>query len=105
MVSPFYIVVPMRRERSLPVDFELSEDQATIRRAVAELAAKFDDQYWLEKDAAHEFPTEFYQAFADGGWLGITIPEEYGGHGFGVTEAGLVVGGGGGFRPRGEGGG
>jgi len=73
------------------VDFEFSEDQATIRRAVAELAAKFDDQYWMEKDAAHEFPTEFYQAFADGGWLGITIPEEYGGHGFGITEAALLL--------------
>jgi len=73
------------------VDFEFSEDQTTIRRAVAELAAKFDDQYWMEKDAAHEFPTEFYQAFADGGWLGITIPEEYGGHGFGITEAALLL--------------
>jgi acyl-CoA dehydrogenase len=73
------------------VDFELSEDQATIRRAVAELAAKFDDQYWMEKDAAHEFPTEFYKAFADGGWLGITTPEEYGGHGFGITEAALLL--------------
>jgi acyl-CoA dehydrogenase len=40
------------------VDFELPEDQATIRRAVAELAAKFDDQYLMGKDAAHEFPTE-----------------------------------------------
>ena len=73
------------------MDFELSEDQAMIRRAVAELAAKFDDQYWLEKDAAHEFPAEFYQAFAEGGWLGITIPEEYGGHGFGITEAALLL--------------
>lgn len=73
------------------MDFEFSEDQATIRRAVAELAAKFDDQYWMEKDAAHEFPTEFYQAFADRGWLGITIPEEYGGHGFGITEAALLL--------------
>ena len=57
------------------MDFELTEDQVTIRRAVAELAAKFDDQYWMEKDAAHEFPADFYQAFADGGWLGITTPE------------------------------
>src|SRR5260370_8266003 len=48
----------------------------------------------MEKDAAHEFPTEFYQAFADGGWLGITIPEEYGGHGFGITEAAPLLGGG-----------
>jgi acyl-CoA dehydrogenase len=73
------------------VDFELTEDQVTIRRAVAELAGKFDDQYWMEKDAAHEFPAEFYQAFADGGWLGITTPEEYGGHGFGISEAALLL--------------
>lgn len=73
------------------MDFELSEDQATIRKAVAELAARFDDQYWMEKDQAHEFPTEFYEAFAAGGWLGITTPEEYGGSGFGITEASLLL--------------
>jgi len=73
------------------VDFELTEDQQTIRKAVAELAAKFDDQYWMDKDEAHEFPTEFYNAFAEGGWLGITTPEEYGGSGFGITEASLLL--------------
>ena len=73
------------------MDFELTEDQQTIRKAVAELAAKFDDQYWMDHDADHEFPTEFYNAFAEGGWLGITTPEEYGGHGFGITEASLLL--------------
>jgi acyl-CoA dehydrogenase len=73
------------------VDFALSEDQHTIRKAVAELAARFDDSYWMEKDQAHEFPTEFYDAFAEGGWLGITTPEEYGGSGFGITEASLLL--------------
>jgi len=73
------------------VDFELTEDQQTIRKAVAELAARFDDQYWMDKDADHEFPTEFYDAFAEGGWLGITTPEEYGGHGFGITEASILL--------------
>ena len=73
------------------MDFELTEDQVTIRRAVAELAARFDDRYWMEKDEAHEFPSDFYQAFADGGWLGITTPPEYGGHGLGITEAALVL--------------
>lgn len=73
------------------MDFELSEDQQTIRGAVAELAGRFDDQYWMEKDQAHEFPTEFYNAFAEGGWLGITTPEEYGGSGFGITEAALLL--------------
>ncbi|WP_063007697.1 acyl-CoA dehydrogenase family protein [Nocardia kruczakiae] len=73
------------------MDFQLTEDQVTIRDAVAELAAKFNDQYWQEKDEKHEFPTEFYNAFAQGGWLGITTPEEYGGHGYGITEASLLL--------------
>ncbi len=73
------------------MDFQLSEDQQTIRATVAELAGKFDDHYWMSKDLAHEFPTEFYDAFADGGWLGITTPEEYGGHGFGITEASILL--------------
>ncbi|MFO7193864.1 acyl-CoA dehydrogenase family protein [Thermocrispum sp.] len=73
------------------MDFELTEDQQTIRKAVAELAAKFDDQYWMETDTAHEFPHEFYDAFAKAGWLGITTPEEYGGHGYGITEASLLL--------------
>jgi len=73
------------------VDFEPTEDQAIIRKAIAELAARFDDQYWMEKDLAHEFPAEFYQAFAEAGWLGITTPEKFGGHGFGITEASIVI--------------
>jgi acyl-CoA dehydrogenase len=73
------------------MDFELTEDQETIRKAVSELAARFDDQYWMDKDEAHEFPSEFYKTFADGGWLGITTPEEYGGSGFGITEASLLL--------------
>ncbi|WP_368680236.1 acyl-CoA dehydrogenase family protein (plasmid) [Rhodococcus opacus] len=73
------------------MDFDLTEDQATIRDAVRELAGKFDEQYWVEKDSEHEFPTEFYDAFAKGGWLGITTPEEYGGHGMGITEASILL--------------
>jgi acyl-CoA dehydrogenase len=73
------------------VDFELSEDQSTIRKSVAELAARFDDQYWMEKDERHEFPSEFYEAVASAGWLGLTTPEEYGGHGYGITEASLLL--------------
>ncbi|WP_190813245.1 acyl-CoA dehydrogenase family protein [Saccharopolyspora pogona] len=73
------------------MNFDLTEDQQLIRTAAAELAGKFDDQYWLEKDADHEFPTEFYKAFADGGWLGITTPEEYGGSGLGITEASILL--------------
>jgi acyl-CoA dehydrogenase len=73
------------------MNFELTEDQELIRKSVAELAARFDDQYWMEKDQAHEFPQEFYDAIASGGWLGMTIPEVYGGHGLGITEATLLA--------------
>jgi acyl-CoA dehydrogenase len=73
------------------MNFELTDDQQLIRRSVAQLAAKFDDHYWMEKDQAHEFPSEFYRAIADGGWLGMTIPLEYGGHGLGITEATLLA--------------
>jgi acyl-CoA dehydrogenase len=73
------------------MNFALSEDQQAIRKAVAELASRFDDEYWMQKDQAHEFPTEFYDAFAQAGWLGITTPEEYGGSGCGITEASLLL--------------
>jgi acyl-CoA dehydrogenase len=73
------------------MDFRLTEDQDTIRRAVADLAASFDEEYWLQKDAEHEFPWEFYKAFADAGWLGICVPEEYGGSGLGILEASLLL--------------
>jgi acyl-CoA dehydrogenase len=73
------------------MSFELTEDQELIRKSVAQLAARFDDQYWMEKDQSHEFPQEFYDAVASGGWLGMTMPEEYGGHGLGITEATILA--------------
>ncbi|MFI5798064.1 acyl-CoA dehydrogenase family protein [Streptomyces sp. NPDC051677] len=73
------------------MDFELTEDQNTIRGAVAGLLKDFDDRYWMEKDQSHAFPEEFYAAVAGGGWLGVTIPEAYGGHGLGITEATLLL--------------
>ena len=73
------------------MDFELTEDQQTIERAVADLAAKFDDNYWADKDQSHEFPWEFYKAFADAGWVGIAVPEEHGGTGLGIFEAALMM--------------
>ncbi|WP_330293217.1 hypothetical protein [Streptomyces sp. NBC_00576] len=51
------------------MDFELTEDQETIRKAVAGLLRDFDDRYWMEKDRDHEFPAEFYDVVARGGWL------------------------------------
>ena len=74
----------------LGVDFELTEEQRLIRRQIRELCSDFGDEYWREKDRAHEFGWEFFDAFAEGGWCGVTIPEEYGGEGYGVQEASIV---------------
>ncbi|MGH3949729.1 MAG: acyl-CoA dehydrogenase family protein [Pseudonocardiaceae bacterium] len=73
------------------MDFQLTEDQEVIRRAVRELAARFPDEYWAGKDERAEFPHEFYDAFATAGWLGLAIPEEYGGGGLGILEASLLL--------------
>ena len=73
------------------MDFALTEQQELIRKEVAALARTFSLNYWLEKDSKHEYPTEFVKAFADNGWLGLMIPEAYGGAGLGVTEASIML--------------
>ena len=66
-------------------------ERAEIRDAVRAICNKFDDTYWSEKDRTHSFPFEFAKAIADGGWLGIAMPTEYGGAGLGVTEASIMM--------------
>ena len=74
------------------MDFSLTEQQDLIKKEVGALARTFSPDYWLEKDRKHEYPWEFVKAFTAGGWLGMIIPEEYGGSGLGVTEAALMLG-------------
>ena len=73
------------------MDFALTEQQAIIRKEVGALARTFSPDYWLEKDRKAEYPWEFVRAFARAGWLGMIIPEPYGGSGLGVTEAALML--------------
>ncbi len=73
------------------MDVTFTDEQQHIRDSVLKLCSRFDEQYWLERDESGEFPEDFCRALADDGWIGIAIPEEYGGSGLGVTEAALVV--------------
>jgi acyl-CoA dehydrogenase len=73
------------------VDFTQDEDVTLIREAIRDVCEKFDDEYWAAKDANHEFPWDFYAALAEGGWIGIAIPEEYGGGGRGLLEASIIL--------------
>ena len=63
-----------------------------IRDAVRAVCARFDDDYWSACDQEHRFPWDFYDAMAAGGWIGIAIPERYGGGGQGIREAATVLG-------------
>ena len=73
------------------MDFALSPNQESIRDAVAKICARFDDAYWLKKDKEGGYPADFHRALADAGWLGICIPEEYGGSGLGIAIALEIV--------------
>ncbi len=73
------------------MDFTPNEDHDAIVDAVDRVCARFDDAYWSACDTEHRFPWEFYDEMAKGGWVGIAIPERYGGGGMGITEAALVL--------------
>ena len=73
------------------MDFALTANQESIRDAVARICARFDDAYWLKKDKEGGFPADFHKALADAGWLGICIPEEFGGSGLGILEAAIMM--------------
>jgi acyl-CoA dehydrogenase len=68
-----------------------TDDCADIRDAVRAICDRFDDAYWSAKDREAAFPYEFSQAVAEGGWLGIAMPPEYGGAGLGITEASVMM--------------
>ena len=73
------------------MDFSLTELQQEIDASVRKVCSEFTDEYWHECDEHARFPEEFYAAMASAGWLGITMPEELGGAGLGVTEAAIMM--------------
>ena len=73
------------------MDFSFSAEQIAICAAIEKICAGFDADYWLKKDSGGGFPDDFHRAFARDGWLGIAMPEQYGGGGLGITEAALMM--------------
>src|SRR5215207_7510563 len=73
------------------MDFAADEDHEVLREGVRRLLTSFDDAYWRKHDEEHEFPWDFYETLAGGGWIGIAIPEEFGGGGRGITEASILL--------------
>ncbi|UBM08181.1 acyl-CoA dehydrogenase family protein [Cupriavidus metallidurans] len=71
--------------------FQPTPQQQEIRDAILKVCARFDADYWLEKDRLGGFPADFHEALAAAGWLGIAIPEAYGGSGLGIAEAAVMM--------------
>jgi len=62
-----------------------------IRSSARRIANDFGPSYWREKDKRKEYPWDFVKAYAKDGWLGVSMPEQYGGMGLGLTEAGIIL--------------
>ena len=73
------------------MDFSLTQDQLQIRDAVTRICEGFGDEYWLARDRDGQFPHDFHAALAASGWLGVAMPEVFGGAGLGITEAAIVM--------------
>ncbi len=73
------------------MDFASNEEHQAIADAVTRVCSKYDDEYWAARDTDGVFPEAFVKDMADGGWLGIAMPEEIGGSGLGVTEAAIMM--------------
>lgn len=70
---------------------DLPERAVVVQRGVRDVAARFDARYWSDCDAERRFPEELWRALAGGGWLGLCVPEEYGGAGLGLLEMAVAV--------------
>lgn len=71
--------------------FAQTEEHSAIEEAVGRICRDFDDAYWLARDTSGEFPYDFHRAIAQGGWLGIAMPADYGGAGLGIAEAAVMM--------------
>jgi acyl-CoA dehydrogenase len=73
------------------IEMMSAEDEREIRTSLRQVLSKFPDEYWMRHDLDHEFPWDFHRAMAQAGWLGMCIPEKYGGGGAGVQQAALLL--------------
>ena len=78
-------------EATRPEQTRDESDIAEIRQSVSQLCAKYGEDYWLDMDRTNGYPSDFVAELTRAGFLGVLIPEEYGGSGLGVLEASAVM--------------
>ncbi|MEV4902879.1 acyl-CoA dehydrogenase family protein [Citricoccus sp. NPDC055426] len=62
-----------------------------IRQTIRELCADFGDDYWRATDQERRYPQEFVDTLTRSGLLAALIPAKYGGLGYGLTEASVIM--------------
>jgi acyl-CoA dehydrogenase len=73
------------------MSFTLTDEQRALKAAVYELCKQYPPEYWRELDAKREYPEAFVNELTKAGYLAVLIPQEYGGAGLGIMEAGLIL--------------
>ena len=73
------------------MEFKLNQTQLSIIDSVNNIMKNYNDEYWLQCDKESRFPQKFYEEVANGGWLGICMPKEFGGSDLGVSEASIFM--------------
>lgn len=73
------------------MDFTPNEDHLALRKAVAAICDDFGPTYYTERAEARESTQELWDALGRHGFIGINIPEAYGGGGAGLAELAVVV--------------
>ncbi len=73
------------------MDFKQSDEHVMLREAVSAIASKFGHEYYVAKARSDGRTTELWDAVGEAGFLGVNVPEEYGGGGGGITELAMVT--------------
>lgn len=73
------------------MDFVESAEQTMLRESVAKIAGGYGHEYFLAKARADERSTELWDELGQNGYLGVNVPEEYGGGGMGISELAIVA--------------
>lgn len=73
------------------MSFSETSEHAMLRESVAKIAADFGHEYYLEKARKGGKATELWRALGKAGFMGVNIPEEYGGSGLGISELAIVA--------------
>ncbi|MDO9524098.1 MAG: acyl-CoA dehydrogenase family protein [Gemmobacter sp.] len=73
------------------MNFDITEEQKMMQQTARQIGERFGLDYWRQKDAAKEYPSEIWQAICDAGIAGMMVPPEHGGLGLGLVDLALCI--------------